>query len=196
MDEIAKALESLNGTSIADALERMAEFYDETKSEITSFSEKEGVKCPPGCGICCSRFLPDITKYESLFLSAFIAFSEKKEEIMGRLGSAKGQKNGPCPLYDESKAYHCMCYEARPLICRLFAATCFAGKSGERKFSHCHLNAAFKGPDSIDESAPMMGNYGQKMLALQGEDSVTEFLPERLLKDIALIEYYIGLKEK
>lgn len=196
MDEIREALKLLKGTSIADSLRRMDAFYNEVERSIEPFSERYGVSCPDGCGRCCIRFLPDITKLESVYLSAYIMFSGKKEEILKRLEDSQNRKNGPCPLFDETKEFHCMCYRARPLICRLFAQSCFPGKRGEKKFSKCHLSPEFRGPDIIeDPDAPIMGSFGQKMLNLEDNDSLTEFLPVRVKKDILLMEYYLQLEK-
>lgn len=191
MNKWENIFNSLGNTSIGKAVRNMESFYEDTDKTLSEFSQKEDIACPLGCGLCCFRFLPDITKLESLYLAAYISVSERKDEIQRRLEGAKEQKNGPCPLFDSTKEYHCMCYQARPLICRLFASSCFPGKNGERKFSRCHLNPHFKGPENIIEGdCPIMGDYGQRMISIEENDSYTEFLPVRVLKDIALIEYY------
>ena len=197
MIEFEEAIKALKGTSIEKAIRNMHEFYHNVESSIIPFSMKEGVQCPSGCGKCCEKFLPDLTKLESLYLAAYISFSEKKEEIREKLEKALGQKNGPCPLYDEQKEYHCMCYVARPLICRLFAQSCFPGKNGEKKFSRCHLNPDFKGPSLVEgEEVPIMGTFGQALLNTEENDSRTEFLPIRVLKDMDLIEFYKTLSDE
>lgn len=197
MIEFEEAVEMLDGTSIEKAVRNMHAFFCSVEESIIPFSEKEGVSCPKGCGTCCEKFLPDITKLESLYLAAYISFSENKDELISRLGNAVEQKEGPCPLYDEKNEKHCMCYEARPLICRLFAQSCFPGKNGEKKFSHCHLNTDFKGPYKVEgDNVPIMGTFGQMMLNIEENDSMTEFLPGRVLKDIELIEFYKKLRSK
>ena len=137
----------------------------------------------------------NVSKLESLYLAYNILLSKRKTEIIRRLNESKEQKNGPCPLYDGDNDFHCMCYDARPLICRLFASSCFPGKNGESKFAFCHLNTDFKGPDKVPADAPVMGVFGQRMICLEDNDNITEFLPLRVLKDISLIEFYSRLKK-
>lgn len=195
MENIASDLDYLKGTSIERNIRNIEDFYRDVNEKLSSFSLKEGIRCPTGCGTCCERFLPDVSKLESLYLAYNILLSKKKTEIIRRLNESKEQKNGPCPLYDGDNDFHCMCYDARPLICRLFASSCFPGKNGESKFALCHLNTDFKGPDKVPADAPVMGVFGQRMICLEDNDNITEFLPLRVLKDISLIEFYSRLKK-
>ena len=195
MENIASDLDYLKGTSIERNIRNIEDFYRDVNEKLSAFSLKEGIRCPTGCGMCCERFLPDVSKLESLYLAYNILLSERKTEIISRLNESKEQKNGPCPLYDCDNDFHCMCYDARPLICRLFASSCFPGKNGESKFAFCHLNTDFKGPDKVPADAPVMGVFGQRMICLEDNDNITEFLPLRVLKDISLIEFYSRLKK-
>ena len=99
MKEIKKALEALKGTLIEEDLLSIAAFYDALDKDLERFKEKAGFSCPDGCGKCCSIFVPDITRLESICIAAFIAFSENKEELIQMLENAKGRKTGACPLY-------------------------------------------------------------------------------------------------
>ena len=120
MIEFEEAIKALKGTSIEKAIRNMHEFYHNVENSIIPFSMKEGVQCPSGCGKCCEKFLPDLTKLESLYLAAYISFSEKKEEIREKLEKALGQKNGPCPLPSAVWLNTTSRITSIPFSCRLF----------------------------------------------------------------------------
>lgn len=195
MKEIKKALESLKGTLIEEDLLSISAFYDALDKDLEHFKEKAGFSCPSGCGKCCSIFIPDITRLESICIAAFIAFSENKAELIQMLENAKGRKTETCPLYRDSNPFHCSAYSARPLICRLFASSCFFNKNGEKKFSPCHLNNSFVPAKRIDEESPAMSYYGENLLSLSSNNGETEFLADRVLKDLDLINFYLSLRK-
>ena len=196
MDFLEEVSDKLKGTSIEEGIREISFLYSTLCHDIDQFLECHTVKCPDGCGKCCEIFNPDITKLESLYLAAFILFSGKKEKLVKRLEEKGTESGGTCPLYDDRSVFHCMCYQARPLICRLFASSAFPGKHNERKFSNCHLNRDFISPGSIEEDAPLMGSYGAWLADLNGGENTTEPLSERVLKDIELIEYYMGMQRQ
>ena len=191
-------IELLEGTSIADTLANLRDYFGSVQSEVDSFVSNTCISCPGGCGTCCERFMPDITEAEAMMVAAEILMKDNQMELRRRLEKAKGHTVGPCPLYDFNNDHHCMVYEARPLICRLFGNCCFPNKKGEATFRACHLNPGFKAVDeetlrTYEGRVPVMGEYGIGMRAIEGNGDATEFLPEAILKSIAMIEYYLSM---
>ncbi len=198
MKNVDKAIELLEGTSVAETLKAIMEFYGTTQGELDDFVKGTSISCPRGCGSCCERFMPDITEAEALAVAAFIVFSDSPKAHRKKLESARGMKTGPCPLYNPDSPFHCTVYEARPLICRLFASSCFPDKDDEASFSPCHLNKDFKGISKEElrkfpGHKPIMGHYGFSIRDLEGNSEKTEFLPEAILKAIDLLEYYLSI---
>ena len=198
MKNIEKAIELLEGTSIADTLSSMKSFMERTQADIDSFTGNTCIGCPSSCGSCCERFMPDITEAEATLVAAEILMKENPMKFKRRLENAKGKTTGPCPLYDFDNDHHCMVYEARPLICRLFANSCFPDKNGKPSFRSCHLNSGFRGisDNSLEKyegKVPVMGEYGIQMRNIDGNSETIELMPEATLKAIAMIEYYLSM---
>ena len=110
---------------LAERLESLAYLYKRADSAVAAFVAASGVSCPFGCGSCCEGFVPDILPVEAAYLAAYLAASDRPrayEAAAGRLG-ARSYPDGRqgCPLYRTDTPYHCGVYEARPLICRMFA---------------------------------------------------------------------------
>ena len=198
MKNIEKAIELLEGTSISETLSSLKTFYEKSQGEIDSFTTHTCIGCPSGCGSCCERFMPDITEAEAMMVAAEILMRDNPMYLKRRLENAKGRTVGPCPLYDFDNDHHCMVYEARPLICRLFANSCFPDKNGRATFRSCHLNPDFRGLEdgALEEyegKIPVMGEYGIQLRSLDGNSEDTEMMPEAVLKAAAMIEYYLSM---
>jgi Fe-S-cluster containining protein len=96
-------------------------------------------RCPPGCGLCCETFEPDILEVEALYLAAWIL--KNAPERLDDIEKNAGRRG--CVLADPSGEYHCTVYGGRPLICRLFAFSGDRGKDGTIRFRPCsHMAAA------------------------------------------------------
>lgn len=198
MKNIDKAISLLEGTSIAETLSSMKTFLERTQDDIESFCSGTCIGCPSGCGHCCEIFMPDITEAEALMVAAEILMRNNPMQFKRRLENAKGRTVGPCPLYDFNNDHHCMVYEARPLICRLFANSCFPDKNDRPTFRSCHLNPDFHGLDEgtldgYEGRIPVMGEYGIQMRAIEGNSESTEMLPEAVLKAMGTIEFYLSM---
>ncbi len=119
-----------------------------------------------------------------------------------------------CPLYAADTPYHCTVYEARPLICRLFAFSAVKNKRGEPSYSLCRLmpdapdkpgvrSAAGSALDSAFSRAgnaakpPVMADLGAELVGLDpasaGERSP---LPEALMRALSKLLFLVGLDDR
>lgn len=200
MNSIERIIQALEGTSYAEQLKEIYDFMGDTSAALDSFTRKGCVECEKGCGRCCECFMPDITKSEAMLIASEIMSRPDKEELVSMLQESKDHRTGPCPLYNKDSEFHCRIYSSRPLICRLFASSCFPDKKGEAMFSNCHLSKKFKGMDKdevkrISDNPPMMGHFGHHLRSLEGNSQDTMFLPEAVLKWITKFEYILFLIE-
>lgn len=90
--------------------------------------------CPPGCGICCKGFDPDITRPELDHVAKWIA---EHPELDERVFAPRDPEEKTCRFYREDSPFHCSIYPIRPLVCRTFAYTTTRDKQGERVFTYC-----------------------------------------------------------
>lgn len=98
------------------------------------------VACPPLCGNCCVRFVPDAMPIEADYLALFLLTRRPVpiDRFFARRDEASA-KDSACPFWDESKpGENCMVYPGRPLVCRLFGFCSILGKDGEPAFALCH----------------------------------------------------------
>ena len=162
---------------LADRLEQLAYLYHRADAAVDQFVQASGVTCPFGCGTCCEGFVPDILPLEAEYLATWLAIYDRDrayriaasglEPVIhtdGRTG---------CPLYNPESPGHCTVYEARPLICRMFAFSAVRNKHGEVSYSVCRLAGpggkarTARGPaveDVFGAVPPVMADYGSELV--------------------------------
>ncbi|TFG79949.1 MAG: YkgJ family cysteine cluster protein, partial [Spirochaetales bacterium] len=119
---------------LRERLGDLTELYRRVDEAVDAFRTAAGLSCPSGCGTCCEGFVPDIFPVEAALVATWLTMSnrdlafsmaaggiEPRVRVDGRVG---------CPLYADNTPFHCTVYEARPLICRMFAFSAVRDKRG------------------------------------------------------------------
>ncbi len=135
--------EGLRFGVLYDRLETVHRIYTRAEEAMASFRARNGLSCPPGCGVCCENFTPDILPVEASYLAAWLARNrpdKARELACNGFPDSEHRSARSCPLYnpDRSEA-HCTVYPGRPLICRLFAFSGTRTRTGKASFSLCRL---------------------------------------------------------
>lgn len=187
---------------LRDRLLSLADLYRRADEAVTAFCTGSGLACPHGCGTCCEGFVPDIMPLEAAMVAVFLA-GKDKAATWSPAGPGRGQS---CPLYAADTPWHCTVYEARPLVCRLFAFSAVRDKRGQSSFALCRLMPAAPGlavrsasGSSIIESfgaePPYMADFGNEILALDPNSNGDRApLPEALSDAMSQVLFLAGMK--
>jgi len=153
---------------------------------------------------------------EAAYLAAFLAASDPSRayalaasglEAVRRVGADGAVRSG-CPLYAGDTPYHCTVYEARPLICRMFAFSAVRNKSGFPEFSLCGLmpeSAAHAGLRSIGPADPLgfgsvppvMADHGSRVLSIDPDAANGRRpLPEALEDALSKVLFLAGVRQE
>ncbi len=138
MSQIAGILEKLEGTSVYEALVQIEEAYERIAREQKTWYETAQFFCPDGCGHCCEGFEPDLMEDEALYMAAWLL--ENQNDIAMELAENKFPfDNGPktCRFFNPASPYHCSIYNGRAFICRLFGASSFRSRNGDKTWRPC-----------------------------------------------------------
>ena len=138
MSQIAGVLEKLEGTSVYETLLQMEAAYERITHEQKEWYDAAKFYCPEGCGHCCEGFEPDLMESEALYMAAWLI--ENQNEVALQIAEGKfpfdnGTKT--CPLFNPDFAYHCSIYNGRAFICRLFGASSFRSRNGDKTWRPC-----------------------------------------------------------
>jgi uncharacterized protein len=159
--------------------------------------------CPPGCGLCCEPFVPDVLPAEAAYAAAWLL--GHKPELAAEAAAWENDPPSapPCPFYRKaSPEAHCAIYPARFLICRLFCAAGMHDREGNPSFKPCaHMSLAgypglgeerpiIAGDDLIrffGAQPPIMADYATELVALCPSEAgdratVIEALPKALAR--------------
>ena len=134
--------------------------------------------CPPGCGICCKGFDPDITRPELDHVAKWLA---DHPEMDHRVFAPRDPQETTCRFYREDSPFHCSIYPIRPLVCRTFAYTTTRDKQGEPVFTYCkHMPTTgprvLRGkeiPLALGVMPPAAEDAGSQVMALGSDDRVS-----------------------
>jgi len=194
---------------LAERLESLAYLYQRADAAVARFVAASGVSCPHACGSCCEGFVPDILPLEAAFLATFIAGTDKARAFnLAASGlEARPRDDGRigCPLYADDRAYHCTAYEARPLICRMFAYSASRDKHGAPTFSVCKKGLSANGGRIASGDAllkvfgvmpPMMSDMGSELASIDPDSSVDrKALPQALTEAMSRVLFLVGLEK-
>jgi Fe-S-cluster containining protein len=194
---------------LAERLESVAYLYQRADAAVAGFVETSGVSCPHGCGSCCEGFVPDILPLEAAYLATFIAGTDRARAYAYAAAGleARLREDGRlgCPLYADDRAYHCTAYEARPLICRMFAFSATRDKRGVPTFSVCKKGLSANGSrtatgDSLLEvfgvMPPVMSDMGSELASIDPDSSVDrKALPIALTEALSRVLFLVGMKD-
>jgi Fe-S-cluster containining protein len=208
--------DSIPPSLLRDRLVSLAELYRRADEAVTAFCAGSGLSCPHGCGTCCEGFVPDVMPLEAAAVAAYLV--DKDREAAWSLAGARPEGSGGpgCPLYVADTPWHCTVYEARPLVCRLFAFSAVRDKRGQSSFALCRLMSAVQdavspgtaSPGTALRSAtgaailetfkaapPFMADYGNEILALDPHSNGDRAsLPEALVDAMSQVLFLAGMK--
>ena len=138
MSQIEGVLEKLEGTSVYDTLLQIEEAYERIAREQKEWYDAAKFYCPEGCGHCCEGFEPDLMEGEALYMAAWLI--ENQNDTAMKIAEEEfpfdnGSKT--CRLFNPDSPYHCSIYNGRPFICRLFGASSFRSRDGDKTWRPC-----------------------------------------------------------
>ncbi len=138
MSQIAGILAKLENTSVYETLVKMEEAYQRIEAEQDEWYEKCRFNCPSGCGSCCHGFEPDILECEVLYMAAWLLENQPfvAEQVAHGFFPFQSQ-DGTCPFFNPNSPFHCSIYFGRAFICRLFGASSYHSRDGQRLWRPC-----------------------------------------------------------
>jgi len=128
---------------LTELSEEVLALYQELDRKILRFQEATGLKCPPGCGACCVFQEVEATVLEVLPL-AIESFSAHQVDLCyAKIEEQEKKGDRVCILYRPDPQTpgkgRCVCYEVRPLLCRLFGFAARRNKEGDLELCPCKL---------------------------------------------------------
>ena len=142
MSQISGILEKLEGTSVYETLIQVEAAYERIANEQKLWYNAANFYCPEGCGYCCEGFEPDLMEGEALYMAAWLL--ENQNDLALQLAGQNAESsfpfdNGPktCRFFNPASPYHCSIYNGRPFICRLFGASSFRSRDGDKTWRPC-----------------------------------------------------------
>jgi Fe-S-cluster containining protein len=159
-------------------------FYNDLDDSVGRFQKTTGAACPEGCGICCTRFTPEILPVEAEYLAFWLLDHDPEKLILLARVPETHRPDDTCPLYRPDTPWHCTVYRPRPLICRLFGFSGYLTKNGDWEFSDCRhmpmpegLTRGKRGSLTDPVSPPLAGIRGMALLAVRPDAGGRELLP-------------------
>ena len=137
MSQIAGVLEKLEGTSVYDTLIQMEAAYERIAHEQKEWYDAAKFYCPDGCGHCCEGFEPDLMEGEALYMAAWLIENQNDVALQIAQNMLPFDKGKTCPLFNPDSPYHCSIYNGRAFICRLFGASSFRSRNGDKSWRPC-----------------------------------------------------------
>lgn len=194
---------------LSERLESVAYVYKRADAAVERFIKTSKVSCPFGCGSCCESFVPDILPVEALYLATFIAASDKASAYTLAASGMHARKRSDgrvgCPLYNDDSPYHCTVYEARPLVCRMFAFSAVRDKLGNPAFSVCRLGLSDSGirfasgqklVEAFGNEPPVMAYMGSELASIDPDSAGNRApLPKALREAIIRVLFLVGMKD-
>lgn len=111
----------LSSTFLEDLSGEILKIYEQIDQKVATFQKRTGLKCPPGCGKCCTSGNVKVAPLEFIPLARHLFQRGEENEWWLYL---KEKKEGPCIFFqtDLSKAKdgHCKVYPWRAATCRLY----------------------------------------------------------------------------
>lgn len=122
---------------ITSAYERLDRLTAETAAAAP------GVRCPPGCGQCCTTPFVEVTEGELLPLVAMLMREGRAEATLARLDAAEASGDTTCIMFErttpDGSRGRCTVYEQRPGLCRLFGFSGRRAPDGALEWCPCAI---------------------------------------------------------
>jgi len=118
---------------------RLLKVYEEIDRQTAALKARTGLRCPPGCGTCCSSFEVEATELEMLPAARKLFRRREALSWLERLRAA--DDDGPCVFYQPERSARgegcCGIYILRPAVCRLFGYGAVKNKYGIAQLAVC-----------------------------------------------------------
>lgn len=194
---------------LAERLQALDSLYAEVDAAVEAFASASGVACPFGCGACCESFVPDVLPIEAEYLASWLASSDPGRAYsfaangISAMEGPEGRES--CALYALDTPYHCTVYEARPLICRMFAFSSTRDKLGRPTFAACGRATVASAPrravgadlvKAYGSEPPVMADFGARLAAIDPAAAPERrALPKALSAALSKVLFLIGLPD-
>lgn len=123
----------------ATVLARLRQIYEEIDRQAAALKAMTELRCPPGCGTCCSSREVEATELEMLPVARELFRRREVLSCLERLGAAADE--GPCVFYQPERSARgegcCGIYILRPAVCRLFGYGAVKNKYGIAQLAVC-----------------------------------------------------------
>ncbi len=151
----------------------MTALYAHIDQVVAEFQLRSGLRCPPGCGKCCTTSDVQVTVLEMLPMAHEMFCDGTADQWLERLSVPS--VSGRCVLYKvhgtENLAGHCGYYKWRPVVCRLFGFAAVRDRTGSKTLAVCrHIRQ--NNPKvalvamAMAEEAPCFVKYGTEVFGL------------------------------
>jgi len=157
-----------------ELISRVMDIYSHIDHEVAAFQLKTGLRCPTGCGACCSSQTVAATVVEMLPAAHEILCRGEAGRHIALLEKEQDEDR-ICVFYQKDlpadAAGHCGMYALRPAVCRLFGFTAIRDRLSALKLAACrHLKQidpkAVHRASKHQTQAPCYGHYGTALIAL------------------------------
>jgi len=123
----------------ATVLARLFKVYEEIDNQTAALRAITELRCPPGCGTCCSCTTVEATVLEMLPVARDFLRRREALALLERFGAADDE--GPCVFYQPERSARgegcCGVYVLRPSVCRLFGYGAVKDKYGAAQLAVC-----------------------------------------------------------
>lgn len=123
----------------ATVLARLLKVYEEIDNQTAALRAITELRCPPGCGMCCSSTTVEATVLEMLPVARELLHRREAVALLERFGVADDE--GPCVFYQPERSVRgegcCGIYLLRPSVCRLFGYGAAEDKCGITQLAVC-----------------------------------------------------------
>jgi Fe-S-cluster containining protein len=120
-------------------LARLLELYEEIDKQTAALKAVTELRCPPGCGTCCSSPKVEATELEMLPVARELFRRREALPWLERLGTSDDEE--PCVFYQPERSARgegcCGIYLLRPSVCRLFGYAAVHNKYGVAQLAVC-----------------------------------------------------------
>jgi Fe-S-cluster containining protein len=161
----------------ATVLARLLEVYEEIDNQTAAMRAITELRCPPGCGRCCSSTTVEATVLEMLPVARELLRRREALSLLERLGAADDE--GPCVFYQPERSAPgegcCGIYVLRPSVCRLFGYGAVKNKYGIAQLAVCTVmnevipRAAQGAADAVRRglAAPTFTDFARQVAGLE-----------------------------
>ncbi|MBD2103496.1 YkgJ family cysteine cluster protein [Leptolyngbya sp. FACHB-261] len=115
------------------------ERFQEMDQRTQAFAESTGIRCPAGCGRCCTSPTVEATPLELQPMAREIV---RRGELLQRLEALAQAETSVCVLYQTDPSVsgngRCGLYAWRPTVCRLFGFAAVRTKHGQAELAACY----------------------------------------------------------